>query len=216
MLIRVGQFGASHAHSFPAGSRGAELFAAVAVAITNMETRAAAQQTHARAAKETTTQKGAAFEALQAQMEAINRTARAMSHAMPGLRDKFRIPHSAGIQTWLAAARSFADEAEPIKDEFIRRGMDADFIEQFRAGIEAVAATVNTKAQKASAQVGATSAVGEAAEGGRVAVRELDAVVRNVFRNDPATLAEWESASHVERAPRHPKPETPSGETPHS
>jgi methyl-accepting chemotaxis protein len=216
MLIRVGQFGASHAHSFPAGSRGAELFTAVAAAITNMETRAAAQQSHARAAKETTTQKGAAFEALQEQMEAISRTARAMSRALPGVRDKFRVPHSAGVQTWLAAARSFAEDAEPIKDEFIRRGMDANFIETLRASIEAVAATVNTKARKAAAQVGATSAVGEAAEDGRDAVRELDAIVRNVFRNDPSALAEWESASHVERAARHTKPETPSGNTPHS
>jgi hypothetical protein len=49
--------------------------------------------------------------------------------------------------------------------------------------------------------VAATVAVSDAAERGHNAVRELDAIVRNIFRDDPAALAEWESASHVERPP---------------
>jgi hypothetical protein len=44
------------------------------------------------------------------------------------------------------------------------------------------------------------------------AVRELDAIVRNTFRDDPATLAEWTSARHIERAPRHAAPQTPAKE----
>jgi hypothetical protein len=32
--------------------------------------------------------------------------------------------------------------------------------------------------------------------------RELDPIVRNKYRNNPAKLAVWESASRVERAPR--------------
>src|SRR4051812_21408969 len=170
MLIRVREFGASHARSFPAGSRAAELFALVAAAVTKMETQAATQQMQARAAKETTTQKGAAFETLQEQMRAFNRTARAIGPAVPGAPDKFRMPRSAGVQTWLAAARSFADEAEHFKDEFTRRGMDTDFTDTFRASIEAVAASVNARAQKSAARVGATVAVGDAVEEGRVNV----------------------------------------------
>ena len=30
----------------------------------------------------------------------------------------------------------------------------------------------------------------------------MDAIVKNVFRNNPAALAEWTSASHTERQPR--------------
>ncbi|HEX3561075.1 MAG TPA: hypothetical protein VHU19_17910 [Pyrinomonadaceae bacterium] len=37
------------------------------------------------------------------------------------------------------------------------------------------------------------------------AVRRLDAIVRNKFRDDPPTLAAWEHARHVERAARVPK-----------
>lgn len=34
------------------------------------------------------------------------------------------------------------------------------------------------------------------------AALELDAVVSNLFRDDPAALAEWTTAGHTERAPR--------------
>jgi hypothetical protein len=34
------------------------------------------------------------------------------------------------------------------------------------------------------------------------ATRKLDAIVRNKFRDDPAALAAWESARHVESATR--------------
>jgi hypothetical protein len=40
------------------------------------------------------------------------------------------------------------------------------------------------------------------AEQGLEAVHELDAIVRNVYADNAAELAAWESASHVERAPR--------------
>lgn len=33
-------------------------------------------------------------------------------------------------------------------------------------------------------------------------VERLEVVVRNKYRADPARLAAWESASHLERAPR--------------
>ena len=41
--------------------------------------------------------------------------------------------------------------------------------------------------------------------------RAMDVVVNNFFRNNAAVLAEWETARHVERAPRRKKgtPEEP-------
>lgn len=49
---------------------------------------------------------------------------------------------------------------------------------------------------------------------GRAAVRELDAIMRNVFREDEATLAEWESVSRVERPARHAGEEPPADGAP--
>lgn len=52
------------------------------------------------------------------------------------------------------------------------------------------------------AHVSATASVESEAELGMAAVRRLDAIVRNMFRADPAALAAWESARHVESPAR--------------
>src|SRR5688572_2922808 len=128
-LIRVRQFGLTHAAAFPEGSRGRELFGVVGDAIEEMEGRSATQAQHAHAAKEKTVQKKTADGALREMLRAMARTARAMAAKTPGLAEKFRLPRNAGGQMWLAGARAFAAEAEPLKDEFVRRGMAADFLE---------------------------------------------------------------------------------------
>lgn len=85
MLFRVRQFGLTHAVSFPTDTAGAELLAAVASAIADMETHSATQAQHARAAKEKTTQKKAAINAVREMMEAMARTTRAMGRKESGI-----------------------------------------------------------------------------------------------------------------------------------
>lgn len=210
MFIRVRQFGAAHATAFPANTRGGEVFATLNTVVDELEGHADAQSSGARSAKEGTAVKAVARAALREDMEAITRTARAMALSMPGLDDKFRLPRNLGDQAWLAAARSFATDAEPVKAEFIRRGLPTDFLDDLNAGIAAFEDSVDGSAQKTGARVAATTAIDTAIERGMNAVRELDAVVHNVFSNNPATLAEWTSASHTERAPRHAPPQTPA------
>lgn len=212
MLLGVRQFGRAHNDSFPDNTAGPELLAAVAEAIADMEAHAATQAQHARAAKEKTTQKNAAVEALRELMEAMTRTARAMARKTPGVEAKFRLPSNKRVQDWLAAARAFVVEAEPLKEEFISRGLAPTFVEDFKSRIREVEQSIDGKAQKSAARVSATVGVAEAAERGRQAVRDLEAVVLNIFAHDPAVLAEWESASRVERAARRAGNETPPAE----
>jgi hypothetical protein len=213
-FIRVRQFGLDRAGSFPAGSRGREVLDDLNEAIGELEEYAAAQSSGKRAAKESTNSKAAAFAALREDLEAIRRTARAIALTRTGFDDQFRLPNNAGEQEWLATARAFAADAEPIKTEFIRRGLPGDFLEDFNASIEAFEHSISNRAQKKGAHVAATVRLNKATERGINDLRELDAIVRNVFRNNPAVLAEWASASHTERAPRRanadktpPKPE---------
>lgn len=65
-----------------------------------------------------------------------------------------------------------------------------------------VADSFTSKEQGREMHVEATAAIDKLIEGGMTAVRELDPIVRNIFANEPAKLAAWLSASHVERAPR--------------
>lgn len=212
MFLRVRQFGAAHAAAFPAGSRGAEVLALLNAVVTELEGHATAQASGASAAREGTAQKAAAREALREDLEAISRTARAMALTTPGLDDKFRLPRNGGTQAWLTAARSFALDAEPVKAEFTRRGLPADFLEDLASDIRALEEAINSRSQNAGARVAATVAIDDAIERGMTAVRELDAIVHNLFRDDDAALAEWTSASHTERQPRRTPAPPPSGE----
>ncbi|HEX8161741.1 MAG TPA: hypothetical protein VF538_07710 [Pyrinomonadaceae bacterium] len=213
-FIRVRQFGVAHAQTFPANSRGGELITEISTVISLMEGFTSAQDSGKRGAMEGTALVAVAREELREDLEAVRRTARAMSLTTPGLEEKFRLPRKTRDQELLAAARSFAADAAPLKAEFIRRGLPADFVEDLSADADAFAAAIENQAQRSGERVAATAAVDAAIERGADAVKELDAVVRNVFRDDAGVLAEWTSASHTERASRRAAVRTDANATP--
>lgn len=214
MCVRVRQHGLARAAAFPANTRGHELYAAVDTSIKNMEQHSSTQAMRAHGAREKTAQKRAAADALRALVEVVSRTARSMSRETPGMAEKFRLPSSKKTRTWLATARAFVTDAEPLADEFVRRGMAPDFVDDLKARILAVQQAVDGRAQQSEGRVTATAAVAAAAKLGLASVRELDAVVRNVFAGNDAELAAWESASHVEHAPQRAQREEEKPPTP--
>ena len=209
MFIRVREFGAAHAAQFPPTSFAGEQLIVVDSVINTLETHTSVQSSGRSTVRQSATSKAVARDELMRDLEAISRTARAMGMTIPGLADKFRIPHHQSNQTVLTVARAALSDALPFKTEFIRRGMPANFMEDLQSDIDELEETIARKAQGAGSQVAATAAIDTEIERGMNAVRELDPVMRNTFSSDPATLAEWQSASHVERPPRRtPVPTT--------
>jgi hypothetical protein len=202
MFIRVREFGTAHAVEFPATSFAGEQLAILTDAIIALETHTSAQTSGKGTVRESATSKAAARDELMRDLEAISRTARALSQTTPGIENKFRIPHNQSDQAVLAAARAAASDALSLKAEFIKRGLPSDFLEDLQADIDLMEEAIERKAQGEGSQVAATAAIDREIELGMNAVRQLDPVMRNKFANDPATLAAWLSASHVERPPR--------------
>lgn len=202
MFLRVREFCASRAAEFPATTLAGELVARLNGVIDEMDTHTAAQSSGRSASMQTTVSKAAARDELRRALEAISRTARALAISIPGLEDKFRAPRSISDQALLAMARAFAADALPLKAEFTRRGMPDDFLEDLASDIEVFEQAINQKIQKREEHVAATAAIDSAIERGVNTVRELDAIMRNKFADDPASLAAWLSASHTQRAPR--------------
>ena len=214
MLVRVRQYILARIAAFPDGSPGHDNYVTVDASIKSMERLAAEQAMHAHAVREKTAQKKVADAALRALMEAVSRTARAMSRRFPGVEEKFSLPSRKDGQTWLAFGRDFVTVAEPLAEEFVGRGMPPDFIDDLKARGLAVQQAVDARARKEAEQIAATAGIGQAAGRGLEAVRELDTIVRNIYRDNEAELAAWESASHVERAPRRAEEEEGEGEDP--
>lgn len=75
--------------------------------------------------------------------------------------------------------------------------MSATFLNELNEHISAFAQATADKQAGRTAHIAARAALDEALGAGLNAVRQLDAVVRNKYRDDPATLAQWTSASHT-------------------
>lgn len=210
---RVQGFSEAHANDFAANSLGKQLFATLATIISEINEHAASEVSGIGDAREGTSTRRQAREELRADLEAIARTARAMSADTPGLDDKFRVPRNQNDQHLLAAARAFAIDAAPLAAQFIAHELPADFLEDLNADIAALEAAISNQASGRGSHVSARAAIDDAIERADEVLRKLDAIVKNKYANNPSVLAEWLSASHTERAPRRRKAAPPPSPT---
>jgi hypothetical protein len=202
MFVRVLIFAAERAASFPANSLGAETVAELRKVVEELTEAGTTQTSGLSSVQRATAERLAAREALRESMQAVARTARVMAIDTPGLENKFRLPRSGSDPALLLTARAFATDALPLKADFLRHEMHESFIEDFKEDIADLERAMGQQNTGRGAHVSATASVETAAERGMNAVRKLDAIVRNKFRDDPAALAAWESARHVESTPR--------------
>jgi hypothetical protein len=202
MILRVKDLGAEQASSFPATTLGGELFGKVSEAAGELEGHIASRASGSSSARQGTASKAAARAALLGLLEMIRDTARSMSQTMPGLDTKFRIPRNMTDQELLGTAQSFATDAAPLKSDFLRFALPADFLDELDEHINDFKSAMTGQHAGKGQQVSASAAIDDTLERALSAVRQLDAIVRNTFRQDPARLAAWESARHVRRAQR--------------
>jgi hypothetical protein len=205
MLTRVNNFGTAHAADFPATSKGGGLFASVAVGVPKVGTAAAAQVSGGEAAKSGTDTKAVTFQWLHDDLMAIHETAATLAQTTPGLDDKFRLPHNLTYGNILPLARAFAADAAPLQADFVACEMPADFLAQLNTAITAFAGATDTQSGGVGSKAKATTGISSNLQTAFQAVQGLDAIIHNKYRNDPTTLAEWATARHVERTPRHIK-----------
>lgn len=199
---RVTDFMDTNNAAFPAGSRASELITAIGAAVAALETESAKQDTAEQSGKQATDQKDAARAALLDLMRPINQTARGMEKLFPGIGVNFGMPRGGGDQPVINRARSFVTTGTPIAAQFVKRGLPADFLTTLETAINRMISTIDLQAESRGQQIAATAAVALAQQQLVDAVHEFSPIVRNVFHDDKATLAAWESASHVERAPK--------------
>jgi hypothetical protein len=207
MLKRVKDFGTAHASAFADGSLGKELFETVAQIVNEVESQGATHLSGLGAAQPSTASKSATREDLREMLQAINRTARVLAFDTPGLDNKFRFPRGLNDQTLLTAARAFAADATPLKDQFVRHEMTADFIEKLNQTINAFEQATTQKNTAVGLHRTTKMALDDNLGRGSQAVRQLDVVIRNKFNGDPVTLAEWTRASHVAKRTRNAEAE---------
>lgn len=211
---RVSDFNDGHDAAFPPGSRGGELRAIISASVTGMETAGARQEAAERDSQEATERKEAARAALLERMRTINRTARGMKKLIPGIGEQFKMPRSYSDQLVINAARAYLTAATPVAEEFIKRGLPADFLTMLESAIGEFESAIDRQNAARNEQTAATAAISAARQQLIDAMAEYSPIVLNTFPTDAAARAAWKSASHVERAPQRAKKMPATSSTP--
>lgn len=152
--------------------------------------------------KEGTANRAVARRNIQDYLTTLSRTARSIARQNPGF-DKNYPPVSAMDDTELLnEARAVAPKAISDKGEFIGRGLTLEFLESingFITDFDSSQVTSNAAVGARGAAVGDKNA---AYEKGLNDVDILNDFIRNFYRNQPAKLAAWKIASHIDRSPK--------------
>lgn len=147
-------------------------------------------------------QKSVIAAAMRRKMKRFSRTARALNIDDAGLRRLFRIPDENNYQILASAAREFVEEARRFAADFARLGISAAKINDLEQDVEDLETAIGAKASAQLETIGATAGIDEQIERGMDAATKLDAIMHNVYDDDPVKLTQWQSARHVKRAPR--------------
>jgi hypothetical protein len=209
MLKQVKDFGIAHAASFASTSLGKQLFDSVAQIVTELDSKGASQISGRSSAQNSAAVKSNIRTDLREMLLAINRTARVMALETPEFEGKFRMPRNINDQKLLSAARAFVLDATPLKDNFIRHELPADFLDQLNGLITSFDHATSQKIAAVTTHVAARLTIDENIERGLQTVRQLDVIMRNKFNGDPVTLSAWTRASHVARRTRKDDEDTP-------
>ena len=149
---------------------------------------------------------------MHAELKSISDTAHGIALSTPGFDQKFRLPRSGSDQALLASATAFVADGTPVVATFIANEMPADFLTVTQTLIDQFKATGVDQTAGLEKQVGATAELKDNRHKGVLMLEALKSMVPNKYRNNPTVLAEWHTASHIERPSHHkqPAPVTPT------
>jgi len=138
---------------------------------------------------------------LREYLKNVNRTARVLEKDHPGISPTFRLPESGSYPALIARAQVIIAAATPLQAAFVDTGLPATFVTELQALLTAFQNATNQKQDGGITQVLGTAALKARANLGVQAATEVDACVRNHFRNNPEMLAAWAHARRIEKAP---------------
>lgn len=206
MLGGVATFGRANATDFAPGSLAAANFAALTSVILEID------QSNGEQKGGSVSLKAAKLAQLHAEMKNLARTAREIDKKEPGMADKFRMPTNSSQTAVLSAARKMIVElkTEGTVPKFVAYEMSPEIVAELELLITQIDEAKHETASDSVEGVENTAAIKLAIARGKDLVDSLDSSVRNRYKAQPAKIAAWEAASHIERAPRRKKSETPA------
>lgn len=195
-------FMVDNAADFGGATPGAVTAAALSAVIAEIRNLAAEQTSGASTAAQAFGNQNDALDDLIALIKKMNLAARGFDDEIPGSRDQFRMPRNRSQQNLLAAARAFHSDATPLSAKFQEYGLAGTFLDDLQAGIDSVETAGQSADSNVEQRAAATGGLFDAVRRGTSLSRKLNSIVRIKYADNPAKLAAWTVASHLERAPK--------------
>ncbi len=117
----------------------------------------------------------------------------------PEIMSGFRVPHGVKAEEFAAKATAIVESATAIEQKFLDLGYPADFLQDMTDRIEAFEKAKDDKSAGLGKQVGSHTGLSDAIREGTLIGRQLNTIFNNLYRTNPAKLAEWATAFHTER-----------------
>lgn len=193
---------------FPAGSDEAEQLDEVETALALIEQYGGDQSSGFGNVRFTYNSKGIARENLRELLEDIETAARTLAYKIEGIDLIFRIPRNLNDAAMLALGRSFIEQIPPYKQDLERR-LGQSFLTDLQTAADAFETSLTSPESATDAQVEATAQLDEATRRGMIARRILQGMMKLKYKNNPARMRAWQSASHLDRDNRNEGDETP-------
>lgn len=144
--------------------------------------------------------------AIRRKMVAYAKTARAIALSTPGFSKLFKVPDEDNDNVLLATGREFVEEANENALALVDLGKQPGDAAALTADLDAFEAALTAKAEGQQNTVGATAGIDDQTDAGMKSAKILDAIMFNVYRDNPVKLAQWKTARHVRRANQPPPP----------
>lgn len=203
---RVDVYMDAQAELFPEGSKGGIQAARLKGLLAQATTLDLARDAGAGKRRQGTEGHEATREALRRMVKTTWETYKTITLDHPDIKGLFESPSKIkNDQALVRFARTYADNAAPLTGLFAEYDLPATFFQEMRARVDNFEAHTALQSKGVNDRVDANTDLEETLREMDDVVERLDTHVRNKYRDDPAKLAAWESASHIERAP-HSKP----------
>lgn len=197
LLTRIDRFGRTYVNYFVRTSFAGQKFAIVRAAVDEIERLRRKRRPIGVTTRPQILLRTVLKEILIREMDAIDMTAYAIAIDRQIPEDKFRTPWSYDDEKILLAARVFAEDAIPYRDEFLRYCMRVTFIDELREVADEFEEATVVRRQEANARPCVEVLIDNAMERGLLAARELDVMMLNRFYDDNLGRTEWFMTAHV-------------------
>lgn len=161
-------------------------------------------------ARESSTQhKGVLKRSVVINMRSIARAARLKEEEEPDFVNELKIPETnLNYQRTIEVALSFIEKGTPLEADLREYGLKAGTLAELTEDTAALEQANRQQGSAATATVGANARLDNALKGILDLRRKIGSIAKNVLADNPQKLAEWLTASHIEKSGNHSKTPT--------